>query len=93
MRLLRCKLMAGLIVFGVTILVSAPMALANSGGEGFYGETDDKAITNVMFLTIAFFPTVIIVFSLIQWRLDRRKHARQDAAKRRAANSDWLGGW
>ena len=50
-------------------------------------------ITNAMFLTIIFFPTVIIIFSLIQWRLDKRKHARMDAAKRRAANADWRGGW
>ena len=46
-----------------------------------YGETTDKAITNVMFITIAFFPTLILTFSLIQWRLDKRKHARMDAAK------------
>ena len=31
-----------------------------------------------MFLVILFFPTVIIVFSLIQWRLEKRKHARMD---------------
>ena len=37
-----------------------------------------------MFLTIIFFPTVIVIFSLIQWRLDKRKHARMDAAKARA---------
>jgi hypothetical protein len=36
---------------------------------------------------------VILVFSLIQWRLDKRKHAKMDAAKRREANADWRGGW
>ena len=46
-----------------------------------------------MFIVIAFFPTVILIFSLIQWRLDKRKHAKMDAAKRRAANTDWRGGW
>jgi hypothetical protein len=46
-----------------------------------------------MFLTIIFFPTVIVILSLIQWRLEKRKHARQNAAKRRAANADWRGGW
>ena len=46
-----------------------------------------------MFITIAFFPVLITVFSLIQWRLDKRKHARMAAAKRRAANADWRGGW
>ena len=64
-----------------------------TGGEGWYGETNDKVITNAMFLVIAFIPTLILVLSLIQWRLDKRKHAKMDAAKRRAANSDWRGGW
>lgn len=76
----------------VLMLVAAPTALANSG-QGWYGETDDKAVTNVMFITIAFFPVVITVLSLVQWRLDKRKHARMDAQKRRAANADWRGGW
>jgi len=76
------------------LLVFAPGALAHAGGgEGWYGEASDQNITNAMFLTIIFFPTVIIVFSLIQWRLDKRKHARMDAAKRRAVNADWRGGW
>ena len=75
-------------------LVLAPAALAHAGGgEGFYGPTTDQSITTAMFLVIAFFPTVIVLFSLIQWRLDKRKHARMDAAKRRAANVDWRGGW
>ena len=76
----------------VVLLVAAPAALANSG-QGWYGESDDKAVTNVMFLTIAFFPVLITVLSLIQWRLDKRKHARVAAQKRRAANADWRGGW
>ena len=50
-------------------------------------------ITNAMFIVIVFFPIVITVFSLIQWRLEKRKHARMDAAKRRAASDDWRGGW
>jgi hypothetical protein len=33
------------------------------------------------------------VFSLIQWRLDKRKHARMYEARRRAASADWRGGW
>jgi hypothetical protein len=78
----------------VTALAFAAPALATShSGEGWYGETNDVVVTNAMFLTIIFFPAVILVFSLIQWRLDKRKHARMDAAKRRAANADWRGGW
>jgi hypothetical protein len=75
-------------------LMLAPAAFAHTGGgQGWYGETNDQAITNVMFAAIAFFPIVIIIFSLIQWRLEKRKHARLDAAKRRAASVDWRGGW
>jgi hypothetical protein len=79
----------------VWLLVLAPSALAGraDGGEGFYGETDDKVITNVMFMTIVFFPLVCLVFSLIQWRLEKRKYAKMEAAKRREANVDWRGGW
>ena len=81
-------------VTAISLIANAPAALAvATGGQGWYGATNDKVITNAMFITIAFFPTIIIIFSLIQWRLDKRKHARMDAAKRRAANVDWRGGW
>jgi uncharacterized membrane protein len=92
------RLLTTLTVFGLTLLVLAPVALAqgageNGGGQGLYGETSDKVITNAMFMVIVFFPAVITVFSIIQWRLDKRKHAKMDAAKRRAASGEWHGGW
>ena len=78
----------------VTLIVFAPAAGATTyGGEGLYGETNDVVITNAMFAVIIFFPVVIIVFSLIQAYLDKRKHARIDAAKARASSADWQGGW
>ncbi len=78
----------------VTWLTLAPAALArDDGGQGWFGETTDQNITNVMFATIAFFPTVIVILTVIQWRLDKRKHARMDAAKARERNADWRGGW
>jgi hypothetical protein len=91
----RARIIAALLLVGITALALASPAFAGTAhsGEGWWGETDDIVITNAMFLTIIFFPTVIIIFSLIQWRLDKRKHARMDAAKRRAANADWRGGW
>jgi preprotein translocase subunit SecG len=90
----RTRIMAALLVFTVTMLTIAPAAFgAADGGQGWYGETNDKVVTNAMFIVIAFFPTVIVVLSLIQWRLEKRKHAKMDAAKRRAANADWRGGW
>lgn len=90
----RAKIATALITASVTFLTLAPSAFAAAhSGEGWYGETSDVNITNAMFLTIIFFPTIIIIFSLIQWRLDKRKHARMDAARRRAGNADWRGGW
>jgi preprotein translocase subunit SecG len=90
----RTRIMTALLVFSVTMLTIAPAAFARAdGGQGWYGETNDKVITNAMFVVIAFFPAVILVLSLVQSRLDKRKHAKMDAAKRRAANTDWRGGW
>jgi hypothetical protein len=90
----RARIMTALLVFTVTLLSVAPEAFARAdGGQGWYGETNDKVITNSMFVVIAFFPTVITVLTLIQWRLDKRKHAKMDAAKRRAVSADWRGGW
>src|SRR6059058_4931297 len=57
-RMRRAKLISCLTAFTVTLLIVAPEALARqTGGEGFYGETSDKSITNAMFLVIIFFPT------------------------------------
>lgn len=91
----RHRLVTILVVFSVTLLTltSNAFAASPSGGQGWYGETTDATITNWMFLVILFFPTIITVFSIIQWRLDKRKHARMDAAKRRAKSEDWRGGW
>jgi hypothetical protein len=90
----RARVIAALSTTLIVALTFAAPALATShSGEGWFGETNDINITNAMFLTIIFFPTVIVLLSLIQWRLDKRKHARMDAAKRRAANADWRGGW
>ena len=78
------------------LLVLAPMAFGLDrvdGGEGTYGETDDKVVTNAGFILIAFFPTLILLLSLLQWRLDKRKEARKKAAKARAARGEPSAGW
>jgi hypothetical protein len=77
------------------LALTAPVALAegHDGGEGLWGETDDKVITNAGFFLIAFFPLFIFVMSMIQWRLDKRKDARKRAAKARTARADLRGGW
>lgn len=76
------------------MLVAAPTALATThGGQGIWGPTSDKTVTYAMFILIGLFPVIIIVFSVIQGWLEHRKHARVDAAKRRAASAEWKGGW
>jgi hypothetical protein len=92
----RARFIAAFTTFAVLTLAYAPSAFAgvrDHGGQGWYGETSDPVITNMMFLCIAFFPVVITVFSILQWSLDKRKHARHDAERARAASADWRGGW
>jgi hypothetical protein len=90
----RARLTIALTTFVGILLVFAPAALArDDGGQGWWGETTDPQITSAMFIVIAFFPTLILVLSLIQWRLDKRRHAREDAVKARESSADWRGGW
>ena len=75
------------------LAITAPAALSHDGGEGWWGETNDKVITNAGFILIAFFPLFILCMSLLQWRLEKRKDARTKAAKARVARADVRGGW
>jgi hypothetical protein len=84
---------AHLLLALTTLLVLAPVALAHDGGEGWYGETNDKVVTNAGFALIAFFPLFVLFASLLQWKLDQRKEARKRAAKERVARADVRGGW
>jgi ABC-type nickel/cobalt efflux system permease component RcnA len=75
------------------LLATAAPAMADMSGQGWYGETTDKIVTNAGFILIGFFPLFIFVMSLIQWRLDKRKDERKAAAKARATSAEWRGGW
>jgi hypothetical protein len=74
-------------------LVVAPVALGHDGGEGTYGETDDKVVTNAGFILIAFFPLFVFVMSMGQMALDRRKDRRKAAQKALAREDRVRGGW
>ena len=75
------------------LLLTAQGAFAHDGGQGLLGEVDDKDVTNAGFILIAFFPLFILMMSLLQWQLDKRKYARKAAAKVRTTDAVWKGGW
>jgi preprotein translocase subunit SecG len=79
----------------VTLALLAPVALAArlDNGEGLYGETNDKVVTNAGFILIGAFPLVVLLLSLLQWRLDKRKDAKKKAVKAAGGDSRWRGGW
>lgn len=83
----------GLLLF----LLLAPAALADTqepvSGEGSYGIADDKVVTNHFFAVILFFPLFVLVMSLIQWRLEKRKEQRKAISKRLTADRRWQSGW
>ncbi|MEJ7797595.1 MAG: hypothetical protein WKF42_03775 [Solirubrobacteraceae bacterium] len=84
------RLPATVVLTLTTLLVLAPAVLAHDGGEGLYGETDDRVVTNAGFILIIFFPLFIFFVSLLQWQLEKRKDRRKAAAKAAAASP---GGW
>jgi hypothetical protein len=75
------------------LALSAPAALAHDGGEGWWGETNDKVVTNAGFILIAAFPLLVFLLSMLQHHLDKRKDARKQATKARVARADQRGGW
>ena len=78
------------------LALTAPAALAQPGqdqGNGWYVPADDKVVTNVGFILIAGFPLLIMLLSLLQGGLERRKNRRLAAAKARRARADTRGGW
>ncbi len=58
------------------LLLSAPVALAENG-EGLAGRVTDKTVTFFCFGVIAFFAVLVIVLSLVQGRLEKRKEQRR----------------
>ena len=80
-----------------TLALAAPVWASegpgHDGGEGWYGLTNDKVITNAGFLIIGGIPLFIFLMSLLQYTLDKRKDRRKKAAKMRSASPQWRGGW
>ena len=70
------RTVAALLSFWALILVFAPAALADEG-VGLAGPTTDKTVTFFCFGVIGFFAGLVIVLSLIQGRLEKRKEQRR----------------
>jgi hypothetical protein len=70
------RTVAALLSIWALMLAAAPMALANEG-VGLAGPTTDKTVTFFCFGVIAFFAALVIVLSLIQGRLEKRKEQRK----------------
>ena len=81
-----------LLALTVALLV-CPVALGHDGGQGTYGETNDKVVTNAGFILIAFFPLFVLAMSMLQMSLDRRKERRKAAHKALAREDRVRGGW
>ncbi len=70
------RTVAALLSFGALMLVAAPAAFADEG-VGLAGPTTDKTVTFFCFGVIAFFAALVIVLSLIQGKLEKRKEQRR----------------
>jgi heme/copper-type cytochrome/quinol oxidase subunit 2 len=68
-------------------LAGAAPAFASHAGEGWAGELNDKVITFFSLGVLLFFVLVIVVFSWIQGRLEKRKDAEK--AAKALARTGW----
>ena len=65
----------------------------HDGGNGTYGPADDRVVTYSGFILIFGIPVLILLLTLLQNALEKRKDRRLAAAKARRARADLRGGW
>ena len=76
------RLRTATLALALWLLPAAP-ALAGDNGQGLVGETDDKLITFFSFGVIGFFTILVIVLTIVQSTLDKRKQERKATELRR----------
>lgn len=70
-----------------------PASAKIDSGEGLVGANNDLMVTLFGFAVLVGIPSFVLLASLLQWRLDKRKYARLAAAREREATSDKRLGW
>ena len=76
----RTRLAALVTVLATQLAAAAPAVARN--GEGLAGETNDKVITMFCLGLVVFFTIVVILGTIVQTRLERRKDAKKAARMR-----------
>jgi hypothetical protein len=79
--MIRTRPLLGAFAVAIQLFFAAP-ALASDDGEGLAGELNDKIITFFALGVILFFTLVVILGSVIQSALQKRKDARMEAHRR-----------
>ncbi len=79
--MLRRSLTTGAFALAINLYLAVP-ALAADDGEGLAGETDDTIITFFALGVLLFFTLVVILGTIIQGKLDKRRYAKLEARKR-----------
>ncbi len=69
-------IVAALFATALSMLLAAPLALADNG-VGLAGPTTDKTVTFFCFGVIGFFAVLVIVLSIVQGKLEKRKERRR----------------
>jgi len=77
----RSQVFAALFAALTMLLLVVPAAFAENG-VGLAGPTTDKTVTFFCFGVIAFFAILVIVLSLVQGRLEKRKEMRKQTLSR-----------
>jgi bacteriorhodopsin len=75
------RIAAALFAALTMLLLVVPAAFAENG-EGLAGRVTDKTVTFFCFGVIGFFAALVIVLSLIQGRLEKRKEMRHQTLNR-----------
>ena len=68
-------ILAGFGALALSLVLAVP-AMAAKGGEGLYGKTDDKVITNFGFGLMIFFTLLVVTLSVGQHLLEKRKQRK-----------------